>query len=94
MNALYGTANSCECEGNFDADDDVDGSDATFFKSDFGRSRFSNPCYHTEDICNGDFDCDGDVDGSDAILFKQDFGRSSFNDPCPPCGLEQWCNYH
>ena len=26
------------CEGNFDCDQDVDGSDASVFKSDFGRS--------------------------------------------------------
>ena len=32
------------CEGNFDFDEDVDGSDAAVFKSDFGRSPFSNPC--------------------------------------------------
>lgn len=32
------------CEGNFDCDLDVDGSDAFIFKSDFGRSQFKNPC--------------------------------------------------
>ena len=32
------------CEGNFDYDKDVDGGDAALFKSDFGRSPFSNPC--------------------------------------------------
>ena len=32
------------CEGNFDYDKDVDGGDAALFKSDFGRSQFSNPC--------------------------------------------------
>jgi hypothetical protein len=32
------------CEGNFDCDLDVDGTDASVFKSDFGRSKFSNPC--------------------------------------------------
>ena len=32
------------CEGNFDYDDDVDGSDAFTFKTDFGRSSISNPC--------------------------------------------------
>jgi hypothetical protein len=32
------------CEGNFDADQDVDGTDAATFKSDFGRSPFKNPC--------------------------------------------------
>ena len=32
------------CEGNFDYDQDVDGSDAFTFKTDFGRSPLSNPC--------------------------------------------------
>jgi len=32
------------CEGNFDYDADVDGSDASRFKEDFGRSTFLNPC--------------------------------------------------
>jgi len=32
------------CEGNFNYDQDVDGSDAFTFKSDFGRSGISNPC--------------------------------------------------
>lgn len=32
------------CEGNFDYDDDQDGSDAFIFKTDFGRSTFGNPC--------------------------------------------------
>ncbi len=32
------------CQGNFDGDDNVDGSDAAIFKSDFGRNTFTNPC--------------------------------------------------
>lgn len=32
------------CEGNFDYDQTVDGSDAFIFKTDFGRSIISNPC--------------------------------------------------
>jgi len=32
------------CEGNFDYDKDVDGTDAFQFKSDFGRSGIYNPC--------------------------------------------------
>ncbi len=32
------------CEGNFDCDQDVDGTDAAVFKADFGRSPFKNPC--------------------------------------------------
>ena len=37
------------CEGNFDCDQDVDGTDAAVFKSDFGRSSFSNPCPTCQD---------------------------------------------
>ena len=32
------------CEGNFDYDKDVDGTDASLFKSDYGRSGLSNAC--------------------------------------------------
>ena len=32
------------CEGNFDCDQDVDGSDAAVFKEDFGRSVFEDQC--------------------------------------------------
>ena len=32
------------CEGNFNYDYDVDGSDAFTFKTDFGRSLIKNPC--------------------------------------------------
>ena len=32
------------CQGNFDGDEDVDGSDAALFKLDFGRNAFDNPC--------------------------------------------------
>jgi hypothetical protein len=32
------------CEGNFDFDNDVDGGDASKFKTDFGRSGLKNPC--------------------------------------------------
>ena len=93
VNALYGSAYSCGCKGNFDNDEDVDGADASLFKFDFGRNDYNNPCA-TGDLCNGDIDCDEDVDGWDASLFKSDFGRNAYNDPCPPCTVEQWCNYH
>ena len=70
------------CEGDFDCDGDVDGSDASYFKNDFGRSHFLDPC--TDQLpCYGDFDCDGDVDGSDAMIFKADFGRSPLQKPLP-----------
>ena len=74
----------CECEGNFNDDQDVDGSDANLFKSDFGRGGYNSPCLNN-DPCNGDFDCDSDVDGSDATEFKKDFGRGGYNRPCPSC---------
>ena len=32
------------CKGNFDYDDNVDGSDASTFKSHFGRGGYNNPC--------------------------------------------------
>ena len=81
-----------DCEGNFDCDEDCDGTDAATFKVDFGRSTFDNPC-EEGDPCNGDFDCDGDCDGTDAAGFKSDFGRSSFNNPCPACTIGDWCSY-
>jgi hypothetical protein len=84
--------NLSECEGNFDGDQDCDGSDAAKFKTDFGRSLFVDPCTNTE-ICQGDFDCDVDVDGTDAALFKLDFGRSQFTNPCPSCSTVPWCTY-
>jgi len=40
------------CEGNFDCDQDVDGTDAAVFKEDFGRSQFRNPCPGCTTICD------------------------------------------
>ncbi|MCD4812009.1 choice-of-anchor J domain-containing protein [bacterium] len=87
----YGLAQPCECEGDFDHDGDVDGSDLAVFAADFGRSD----CADTMP-CEGNFDCDGDVDGSDLAVFAADFGRTD----CPPpqayffdnfeCGLHKW----
>jgi len=79
---------ACDCEGNFDHDVDVDGTDVIKFKTDFGRKPPGNPCT-AENPCNGDFDCDGSVDGSDTILFKQDFARRD----CPTCAGGEWCGY-
>ena len=62
------------CEGNFDKDGDVDGSDLAVFAADFGRTD----CDHG-DPCEGDFDGDNDVDGSDLAVFAADFGRTD----CP-----------
>jgi hypothetical protein len=87
-----GIGDACDCEGDFSCDGDVDGSDASTFKSDFGRSTIEHPCM-TGDICNGDFTCDGDVDGTDASLFKADFGRSVMQNPCPACVAGEWCSY-
>jgi rhodanese-related sulfurtransferase len=82
----------CECEGNFDGDTDVDGSDASAFKVDFGRSKILDPCSNTLP-CSGDFVCDNDVDGADAALFKGDFGRSSLKNPCSNSVTVPWCVY-
>ena len=89
-----GCGDACECEGNFNGweDEDVDGSDAFIFKTDFGRSRILDPCTNA-DPCNGDFTCDYDVDGTDAFTFKSDFGRSTILNPCPYCVTIPWCNY-
>jgi predicted extracellular nuclease len=76
-------AQAWECKADFDCDRDVDGTDASQFKNDFGRSVFLNPCTN-QDQCRGDFDCDSDVDGTDASEFKNDFGRSPFLNPCDP----------
>ena len=85
--------NACECEGNFDGDGDVDGTDASTFKADFGRGGYNRPCIN-EDPCRGDFKCDTDVDGTDASLFKEDFGRGGYNDPCPSCPpTDPLCDY-
>lgn len=62
------------CQGDFDGDGDVDGSDLAVFAADFGRTDCaSGP------PCEGDFDNDGDVDGSDLAVFAADFGRTD----CP-----------
>jgi len=60
------------CEGDFDDDVDVDGSDLAVFAADFGRTDCAGEC-------EGDFDNDGDVDGSDLAVFAADFGRTN----CP-----------
>lgn len=62
------------CEGDFDGDGDVDGSDLAVFAADFGRTDCD-----TGEECKGDFDDDGDVDGSDLAVFAADFGRTD----CP-----------
>ena len=44
MNYSVGATDLTYCEGNFDHDQDVDGTDAAIFKSHFGRSPFHRPC--------------------------------------------------
>ncbi len=85
-----GIGDACECEVNFDCDDDVDGTDAALFKQNFGRSPFKNPC-SLETPCYGNVDCDKDQDGGDAAQFKVDFGRSIYKNPCTDCPGETWC---
>ena len=60
------------CEGDFNDDGDVDGSDLTIFAAGFG-------CTDCSGDCEGDFNDDGDVDGSDLAVFAADFGRTD----CP-----------
>ena len=62
------------CEGDFDNDSDVDGTDLAVFAADFGRTNCA-----TGAPCEGDFDKDNDVDGSDLAVFAGDFGRTD----CP-----------
>jgi len=79
-----GCGDACDCEGDFEPDGDVDGSDAFNFKKDFFRFDCTQ-----QNRCNGDFDCDRDVDGSDGFLFKQDFFRYN----CLDCGEVPLCVY-
>ena len=62
------------CEGDFEPDGDVDGSDLAVFAADVGRSDCD-----IGDPCEGDFDNNNDVDGSDLAVFAADFGRTD----CP-----------
>jgi hypothetical protein len=88
-----GIGDACDCEGNFNCDYDVDGTDLSIFKTNFGRSSLNNPCIN-ENPCKGDFDCDGDCDGTDASIIKTDFGRSATFNTCPFCQPNvNWCVY-
>ena len=59
-------------KGDFDGDNDVDGSDLAVFAADFGRTDCdSGP------LCEGDFDGDGDLDGTDLAVFAANFGRTN-----------------
>jgi len=87
-----GIGDACDCEGNFDCDQDVDASDVTAFLTDFGRSQYNRPCTN-EDPCKGDFQCDRDVGAQDVSKFLEDFGRNQYNKLCPACVVANWCVY-
>jgi hypothetical protein len=82
----------CDCEANFDCDEDVDAEDVTTFLNDFGRNAYSDPC-EAGNQCKGDFSCDGDVDAEDVTTFLNDFGRNAYSNPCPTCEVGDWCEY-
>lgn len=91
-----GIGDVCDCEGNFNIDSDVDGSDQALYNADSGRNTFNNPCTE-ENPCNGDFDCDQDVDGTDQSLFNSDLNRGFFS-ACPVPTMTLWpsnilCDY-
>ena len=54
--------------GDFDRDNDVDGSDLAIFSANFGRTDCQD--------CEGDFNQDEDVDGSDLAIFVASFGST------------------
>jgi hypothetical protein len=87
-----GIGDACDCEGNFDCDQDVDAEDVTRFLADFGRGRYFQPCVDGNP-CNGDVTCDGDVDAGDVEMFLEDLGRGAYVQPCPQCTGEAWCSY-
>ncbi len=57
------------CEGDFNEDQVMDGSDLALFAADFNRTDCDGDC-------NGDFYQDGNVDIVDLEIFAADFGRS------------------
>ena len=87
-----GIGDACDCESDFDCDQDVDAVDVTTFLQHFGRSAYNRPCVNG-DQCKGDFSCDGDVDANDVTVFLEDFGRSQYYKRCPACEVGNWCVY-
>jgi len=83
-----GIGDACDCEGNFDCDQDQDGSDLSAFLCNNERTDCTN-----ENPCYGDFNCDSTVDAVDVTKFLEDFGRNQFNNPCPACETGNWCSY-
>ena len=74
MGSFISVVETPPCEGDFDDDGDVDGSDLAVFAADFGRTNCDSGSE-----CEGDFDHDNDVDGGDLAVFAADFGRTD----CP-----------
>lgn len=70
------TASAETCNGDFDTDGDVDGTDLATFAADFGRTDCAADC-------EGDFNGDNDVDGSDLATFATDFGRTNCSGAVP-----------
>ena len=91
MPVIGSIGDACDCEGNFNCDDDCDGSDAAIFKADYGRMEYDKPC-SVDNPCKGNFDCDEDVDGTDAAILKADFGRGQYENPCPVCVVKKECS--
>lgn len=56
------------CDGDFDNDGDVDGSDLVVFAKDFAKTTCNVDC-------KGDLDSDGDCDSSDLEIFESNFSR-------------------
>lgn len=73
---LYAVEAVCECNGDFDNDGDVDGTDLAVFAADVGRTD----CGQGEP-CEGDFNGVGNIDDSDFALFSANFGQSG----CTSC---------
>ncbi len=88
-----GIGDACDCEGNFDCDEDVDAEDLTEFLSNFGRNMYHPYICTNSTPCPGDFSCDTDVDGADVTMLLEDFGRGTYDRPCPICDGSVWCSY-
>ena len=83
---------TCECEGDFDCDGDVDEYDLETFMANFNQRKFDKPA-SAVDLSKGDFDCDSDIDDKDQMKFLEDFGRDPSKNPCPACEVGDWCSY-
>ena len=62
---------AAECEGDFDNNGYIDGSDFTRFSLDFGRTDCLNPAV----LCECDLNDDGICDGLDLVIFSDSWGR-------------------